>query len=216
MTNSVHCPDGDSRNALVVEDDSFSGALLASLVSDLGFEVERAVTAREAIDIAGEFDVDLALIDLDLGEGPNGIEVARAVRDQCPWAAIVIISVHRSISMLDPRADLPDGHFTFVSKSDLRSAHDIETAISAAIADRPPNAAPTGRDDLTADQAGLLRMIAAGLTNEQIALERSCTPRSVERLVARLYKALALPTAPGMNPRVEATRLYLGAKVESR
>ena len=63
----------EPRRLLLVEDDHLTSALLEDLLVGRGFEVRvasSAVQAREALD---EFDPDAALLDILLGDGPNGV-----------------------------------------------------------------------------------------------------------------------------------------------
>ena len=65
--------------ALLIDDDDFTRLLLSSTLKDLGYQViADAATAAGAIKAATEHSPDLAIVDLDLGEGPTGIDVAHA------------------------------------------------------------------------------------------------------------------------------------------
>jgi DNA-binding NarL/FixJ family response regulator len=61
---------------------------------------------------------------------------------------------------------------------------------------------------LTPAQFELLRLIAMGYSNDQIAQERGVTLRSVESLVNRLFVALGLSSDARSNARVKAAMLY--------
>jgi deoxyribodipyrimidine photo-lyase len=65
-------------------------------------------------------------------------------------------------------------------------------------------------------QADLLRLIASGLSNEEIAEREGVGVKAVERRIARLYQTLHVPTSVGTNPRVEATLMYNKAQVVVR
>ena len=49
------------------------------------------------------------------------------------------------------------------------------------------------------------------MTNEAIARQRGTTERSVERRLSAVFRALGIDALPGVNPRVEAARLYIDA-----
>jgi DNA-binding response OmpR family regulator len=75
--------DGARRpRVLIVEDDALIGLYEERTLSALGYEVERATNAREALRLAGEAGAghDLVLMDIDLGEGMDGIEAAFELR----------------------------------------------------------------------------------------------------------------------------------------
>lgn len=205
------------RCAVVCDDEQFSRALVSSVVEQLGYVVHTCATATEAIALADEFDPDIMVIDLDLGEGPTGIDALIHIREQAPWVAGVVLTGHRSPRMV--RRDLPtrlDG-VSYLVKSELRSAQDLATGIEAAVnGSQSTTDQPDNLPRLTPAQVDLLRMITDGLSNEEIARQRDCSVRSTERLVARLYQSLAINTHPGVNARVVAARMYRDGQVTIR
>ena len=66
----------ERRRLLVVEDDALTASLLAETLVSQGFEVVTAHDVVEALRAVDIFDPDAALIDIALGEGPNGIDLA--------------------------------------------------------------------------------------------------------------------------------------------
>lgn len=74
---------------LIVEDEALLAMQLDALLMDAGHEVVGwAMTAGEAIEIAHHAQPDLAFVDLQLGDGPTGIDVAREI--QAIHAAVVV------------------------------------------------------------------------------------------------------------------------------
>ncbi|MFA7267428.1 MAG: response regulator [Candidatus Nanopelagicales bacterium] len=206
----------DSREvlvALVAEDDSFTRALLTSLVESLGYEVTSVASGNDAIAALDSCDPDVALLDLDLGEGPTGVDVANAIRRVYPWTSIVLMSSHNSISLVHPSPSPPAQHFQFIVKGQIRGVDDIATAIELANQDLPSTTAPVSATAIRPVQATLLRMIALGLSNEEIAATAGISLKAVERRISRLYRTLGVPSSPSANPRVEASRMYADAKV---
>jgi len=204
----------DRRRALIVEDDDFTRALLVTAVESLDFDVEQAASAAEALAKIPDFDPDIALVDLDLGEGPTGLDTLAYIREEAPWAAAIILTSHRSISLAVPDAPPKDPGLVHVVKSDINSVAVLRDAIDAAM-DRAPHAAQPvdGVHAISAKQASVLRLIADGCSNEEIARQMGLTTRTVERRTSSLYRALGLDADPKINPRVEAARLYATGKV---
>ena len=206
----------DSRErlvALVAEDDSFTRALLTSLVESLGYEVTAAASGNEAIGALDSCDPDVALLDLDLGEGPTGLDVANAVRRAYPWTAVVWVSSHNSSALVHPTPTPPAQHFQFIVKGQIHGVKDIAAAIELANQDLPSTTEPVDATAIRPIQATLLRMIALGLSNEEIAATTEISLKAVERRISRLYRTLGVPSSPSANPRVEAARMYADAKV---
>ena len=62
---------------------------------------------------------------------------------------------------------------------------------------------------LTRTQLEVLRAIALGWSNAEIARRRGSSLRSVEKLITRTFEALGVNHHPELNPRVAATQLYI-------
>ena len=73
----------------------------------------------EALQAAGQAGLDYALVNLEL-PGPNGIEVARALRRLCPDCRIVVMSV--TDSQVLRLAALEAGATAFVPKRELTAS----------------------------------------------------------------------------------------------
>lgn len=70
------------RRVLVVEDESLVAMLIEDMLLDLGAEVEVAMRLSEALRLAREADFDLAVLDVNLGNGERSDEVADALRSR--------------------------------------------------------------------------------------------------------------------------------------
>ena len=68
---------------LIIEDEALVAMELRFVLEDLGHEVVgTAAEAATARDIVRETDVDLALVDIHLSDGPTGIELGRDLAQQ--------------------------------------------------------------------------------------------------------------------------------------
>lgn len=205
------------RLAIVCDDEQFSRTLVSSVVEQLGYSVSSCASAAETLALVDELDPDLIVIDLDLGEGPTGIDVLQHVQQTSPWIAGVVLTGHRSPQLV--RKDLPRtlAGMSYLVKSDLRSTRDLAAAIESAVTGM--QSWPEQRGDLpilTKAQADLLRMINEGLSNDEIAKQRECSVRSAERLIVRLYRTLGIDNQSGANARVVAARMYRDGQVTTR
>lgn len=194
---------------LLVEDESFARAMLATTLAALGIDVTASVgSATDAMVMSFTAEFDVAVLDLDLGIGPSGIDVAYALRERQRDIGLVFLT-----SFTDPRLKdsgerpLPRGA-RFIVKSRLEDPAVLRDAIVDArrdplrVADRGD-----GLGGLTANQVDVLRMLAAGRSNSEIADELGVSEKAVERTVQRVLDALAIDRAAG-NVRVLATRAY--------
>jgi DNA-binding NarL/FixJ family response regulator len=157
--------------------------------------------------------VDVAILDLDLGPGPTGADLAVKLRRTQPNLGIVLLTV-----CSDPRlvgvsqGELPLGTH-YVLKDSL---HDGEVLCDAARSAAASMAAdvPAGstyavpRTDFGDAQMAVLRLIAQGYSNQEIARRRSVTVEAVERAITRLNRQLGLAAETDRSSRVMLANVY--------
>ena len=194
---------------LVVEDDDFTRTTLAGALAHAGYEIVGAVgDAGNAVGRVTALLPDCAVLDLDLGPGPTGIDIAHGMRRALPALGIVILT-----SFSDPRLlstslkDLPLGA-SYVVKQSLTDLGILVAAIDGAIALAGTAAMPDEASGLTDAQVDTLRLLAAGLSNAEIARARFVTEKSVEQAIARAAKRLGVVATTSVNQRVSLARAY--------
>ena len=102
-----------------------------------------------------------------------------------------------------------------MNKGTLENSAALVAAIEASLDDAAEpvtvNAEPGDETfgALSAQQMAVLRLIAEGCSNAEIAERRGITVRSAERLVSRTFTALGIVDDVRINPRVAATRMYV-------
>jgi len=122
-------PASPDRRVLVVEDEDFTRAAVASVLESAGFNVKVVGAASEALRALHEFDPHALVTDLDLGAGPSGVDLACRVAQDRPWVGLVILTAHQSVELAVGAAEtLPSGSVMLV-KSRLDSMLDIADAI---------------------------------------------------------------------------------------
>ena len=147
---------------LIVEDDSFIRATLSALLTQKGFGVIGAVdNAEEAVLLQEVHNPDVLLVDLDLGPGPNGIDIASALRVKNPQLGVIILTSFSDPRFADSRSQtLPRGTMYF-TKSRLNDVSILFTAILRAkhlpLADTRRSDAQ--KVDLTEAQIEILRLV---------------------------------------------------------
>lgn len=199
---------------LVVEDDPFERSVVCGLVEGFGFDVRSAANGAEAFATAQRFVPSCIVLDLDLGGRPTGLEVLSVLRLQFPGLTAVILTAHRSPYLVQTDPVLP-GDCEYLVKSQLHSTQELRRAIERALRREPPiRPAPPAEPNLTRSQAEVLRLLALGASNEEIATIRRTSKRSVELVIQRIYRRLGVDDSS--NPRVQATRMYLQSGVAVR
>lgn len=77
---------------LTVEDDPIIQADIVRLLHLAGYTCEKANTVAEALDRLKQAPFDLYLLDIDLGEGPDGIGLGAEIRKLQPAAPIIFVT----------------------------------------------------------------------------------------------------------------------------
>jgi len=200
---------------LVVEDDEFVNSMIIHTLKSSGFQVKQALDFKTAFNILKIDEPNVLLTDLDLGSGPNGIDLINHVDTHYPWISIVILSTHRNPHLATFRSQsLPKG-LAYVVKSDLVDMANLITIIRESVESPRRTLADidTSHPKLTIPQAEVLNLIARGLSNFAIAEARGVSIRSAESMIAKLYESLGLANDPTSNQRILATKIWRAGKV---
>lgn len=207
---------GRGRRLLVVEDDGLTSSLLTEALRGQGFVVDCAASARAALDAVDAFDPDAALLDIDLGDGPSGMDLGYVLHRTRPHVALVFLTKRPDARTSSHEAGEPPPGAGFLSKDRVSDIEYLVQAIDAALHDRADEVHHDRDPDrplaaLTPKQLEVLRLMALGYTNDRIADEQGVTRSSVERWAKEIFQALGIPTSGDLNPRVEATRRFIDA-----
>ncbi|WP_136513030.1 sigma-54-dependent transcriptional regulator [Geomonas edaphica] len=81
---------------LIIDDEAFICENVQRILSGEGFQVCTAQTGQEARDIVASEQIDLALLDLNLGT-ENGIDVLKALKELDPELLVIIITGYGSV-----------------------------------------------------------------------------------------------------------------------
>lgn len=196
-------------DVLVVEDEQFTRTMVNVTLQALGFcVVGLCATAKDALACAERTAVDVALLDLDLGPGPSGVDIAYALRTTLPNIGIVLLTTFTDPRLRDPHErQLPKGA-RYLVKTDL----DDPEALRSVLIDTKRNplkdvASKHPPTMMTPLQLEVLRLVSLGLTNSEIAQAQGVTDKAVERTVQRITEALGITEQAG-NKRVLLARAY--------
>ena len=200
----------DSQLVLAVDDDAFTLSMLTGVIATSGFTVHGEQTAAKAFQYAQKLNPTVALIDLDLGDGPTGIDLAHALRRKIPKIGIVFLT-----SYVDPRLhrpnlpDLPQGA-RYLVKQNI-SSQDLLLSVIKETVEKPLGLVKDDDNRLnefTDVQIETLRLVAQGLSNSEIAKMRFVTEKTVEQTITRLAKQLNITQTPNVNSRVQLAGTY--------
>lgn len=212
-------PPAIRARVMVVEDNAFTRTTVCGALRDAGINVVADTgSAADALDLASRFAPHAAVIDLDLGEGPNGVDLAAALREALPAIGIVILTSFADPRLAGRNVDHLPGGSVYVVKSELTDTRLLARAIGnamrmaadARLASQPVMTRPRGTTaGLTDAQVEVARMVAEGLSNAEIATRRGVSATSVERLIMRVARELGIETTSASNRRVLIAREYL-------
>ena len=200
---------------IVVEDDAFTRATMKAALQLQGIEVIHDTSnVTSAMKIARTARPEAAVIDLDLGKGPNGIDLAVGLRNAIPEIGIVLLTGFVDPRLLDPEiGKLPKGS-KYLIKQKISNIEVVYDAILDSIASvkkggsRKDVLIPTL--DLPSAQLETLRLIALGYPNDRIAKERGITEKSVEQSISRLVQHFQISDSE-QNKRVALARIFFKA-----
>ena len=204
------------RTVVVVENDDFVRSLIADSLDGAGFDVATASNGLDAKRMMSSVDPDAIILDIDLGNGPTGLDVAAQITITNPEVGIVFLT------------DLPDPRFArekhevkknqaYLNKKLLADSVTLVEAIEAVLME-------TGIDDFRHDkfdgrplanlsrtQLEILKLLSEGKTNQQIADARGRSLSATESAVTRTLEELGIPKDAELNVRVVAACKYFEA-----
>ena len=159
-----------------------------------------------------EVDPDALIVDVHLGAGATGIEVANILKAKAPWLAILAVSHYPNPESAGLPSKLPDDA-AFLNKSSIESPQALVEALEAVLTNSAHAAhirvdANSPLAALTPTQMDVLRLVAMGWSNAEIAEQRGIALRSTEQLIHKIFSALGVNDDPRKTPRVEAVMLY--------
>lgn len=209
-------PHGTELKVLVIEDDSFARTSISGALTNAGLNVVAAVgDARSAIYFFTMHDPDVIVTDLDLGFGPTGIDLARSFRIRKPKLGIVVLTSYTDPRLL--RNDIPvlPPGCEYLVKHHITEMQFVKTSVTNAFANVNSDVlvitgsrTPDWINNLTQVQMETMRMVAQGLSNAEIAVQRFVSEKAVEQTVSKIAKTFGIPTATNQNQRVHLARLF--------
>jgi DNA-binding NarL/FixJ family response regulator len=202
---------------MVVEDDDFTRATVVSALQIQGIDVVcETASIAPAMKMADLLQPDAIVVDLDLGAGPNGIDLAMGLRRRRPNIGIVLLTTFEDPRLLHSKISDPPTGTEYLVKREMGEISTLYKAIMKSIAN-VANAKDTPAvkkhrspklDNLTDSQLETMRMIAQGMTNSEIAKERGVSEKSIEQIISRLVANLDLPKNAKVNQRVHISKYY--------
>jgi two-component system response regulator NreC len=196
---------GPIRIMLVDDHAVLRSGLRLLLEREEGLEpVGEAATAEDAIRALPRLRPDVVVLDIEM-PGMGGLEGAARIRERAPDARILFLSMHDQAR--DVRQAFDAGADGYLLKT--AADEDLVRAVRAvaggeryvhpslgAVLAAPPSAGPLG--ELTAREREVLRLLALGHTNQEIAESLIVSVRTVESHRAHVMTKLRVTTRAGL------------------
>jgi DNA-binding NarL/FixJ family response regulator len=190
---------------LIADDQTLFRSGLARLLSeDPRLEiVGQAVDGAEAVELAAKLKPHVVLMDLKM-PGMDGIEATERIRAESPDTKVLILSTFEADSYV--LGALRAGATGYVLKdsppdaivSSIMAVMAGERVMAGAVANRVLEML-TGSstpkefyDGLTAREVEILKLLAGGLINKQIAYRLSISEKTVRNHVSNMYEKLGI------------------------
>ncbi len=204
---------------MLVDDHALVRAAVRQAITAPDVEmVAEAATAEEALDLALQVRPDVLLVDIDL-PGMDGVGLVRELSPRLPETRIVMLTVSSADHhLVDAMRYGASGYLTKDLAPEallraVRSAHAGELAMPRGLAARlvhrlvETSRRSTTSDDpdlasLSAREVEVLRLLAEGLTDREIAEVLTISARTVETHVSSILHKL------GVRNRAEAAQRF--------
>ena len=188
---------------LVVDDHAL---MRVGLVASIGGEPDMEIVAaasngREAVEFFRQHRPDITLMDLKMPV-MGGVEAIQAIRGEFPSAKVIVLSTYEGDD--DIFRALEAGATSYLLKDTL--AEDLVRVIREVFAGGRPLPAPVAKrladrmlhPDLTARELDVLRLIARGMRNKEIAAQLGIGEETTQGHVKNILSKL------GLHDRTEA------------
>ncbi|MEU6265159.1 response regulator transcription factor [Saccharopolyspora shandongensis] len=204
----------DAVRVLVVDDHPVVRAgLKALLAGDAGIEVVgEAATAVEAVRQADAFRPDVVLMDLQLGDGVEGVEATRRLLALDTPPRVLVLTTYDADTDITRAIDA--GATGYLLKAGppeelfqaIRAAAQGKTMLSPEIASRLLQRSRAPEQSLSAREVEILELLAQGLGNKELAKKLFISEATVKTHLVHIYSKL------GVDSRMAA----VSAAVERR
>jgi two-component system, NarL family, nitrate/nitrite response regulator NarL len=202
---------------VLVDDHEFVRSAIRHAISAPDIEVVgEAGSAEEAVEVATREHPDVVLLDIDL-PGVSGVRILRELTPRLPDTHFVMLTVSENPrDMVDAIRSGADGYLTKslspaalqrsvrgIRHGDLPMPRRLAARLVRELArPSPGNADRSLPSTLTSREVEILRLLARGLTDREIADALTISARTVETHVGNILRKL------GVHRRAEAARQY--------
>lgn len=187
------------REVILVDDDSMVRGWVRLALEGSGFRLAgEARSAEEALELVGRRRADVLLVDYRLPDRA-GTELLRELRKQGNGTPVVLMTANSQEGFNEAVREC-GGQGTVLKTGSVDELLKALLAVSAGAVSFDPRhpRRPAGAVSLTPREREILRLVAAGATNREIARELGVGAETVKTLLNRAFAKL------GVHRRAEA------------
>ena len=203
------------QKVLIVDSRKMMLALTKSFLEQHDLQVEVAATSEAAWQKFGVMRPDVLVTNVQVESATTGVELANDFLALQPKLRIVFLSELPDFRSLGITSEKLPPTYAYLNRNRLDEPQRI---VDAVLAKHKPGALAGFRDDkigysalsaLSRTQTKVLRLVALGFTNQEIAAQRQVTQRAVESLLNRIASTLNIDLEPGSNSRIKLARAFI-------
>jgi DNA-binding NarL/FixJ family response regulator len=191
-----------SRLILLVDRNAGTRSRVANLLERMGYETRQAQNGREALEAARQVQPALVLLEVNLAD-VSGYEVCRELRDRFGADVAIIFLTGDRTEPYDRVAGLLLGADDYIVKpfDEGELLARVRSALRHSAVPSNGSEADAASEALTSREREVLKLLARGLTQAQIAEELFISPKTVGGHIQRVLEKL------GVHSRAQAVAL---------
>lgn len=195
--------------ALIVEDDELMRSGLAAGLTLQGIDVVgTAGDATSGRRLARVCRPDVAIIDLHLGIGPSGIDLAVGLRADHDRLGLILLTSYSDPQLAGSSMEVLPPGTRYCVKGDVGDVSKVATIVRECASDPVMGDVTVPAPQMSPEHMVILRLVATGASNAQIASAMNLSTKAIEYSIRRIAQQLDVPTKGEENPRVLLTRRY--------
>jgi len=164
--------------------------------------IAEASNGRECIDLLDEKNTDILLLDINMPD-MNGLKVLQYLKEKKVDVKILILTIHNEVEYLIRAADigvdgyiLKDSDSSVLKKAILTIIHgetfiqpDLRPILKKRMSERATSLNPYD-DNLTKREIEVLKLLAEGLFNKEIAYTLNISEKTVKNHISNIFKKI--------------------------
>jgi DNA-binding NarL/FixJ family response regulator len=178
-----------STSILIVDDDAGFRASVSAVLEQTGYSTVEAATGEEAIEAVRSERPHLLLLDVRL-PGLSGYEVCHQLRREFGQSLPILFVSGERMESFDRVAGLLLGGDDYLVKP--FAPDELLARVRCLVRRAPPTVAASAASSLTSREAEILRLLAAGLDQDEIADRLLISPKTVAVHIGHINSKLGV------------------------